>query len=805
MQSSATQRIVPVPQLHKLVAGQPSPATCMMLKDARDYYANYNAPPRAPRLRSSPTAHVDHNARGPQPDCSSAIVVIEESSSPPPVNTHSSDDIGRQHQPVSLQSQAVWTQSHDSSPESGNIATDHYALSPEPKGNFANLPGPAPGTVDPDLPYNTDSAPRLSSCQKPSCKEPLPSFAEFEAEVDRYIREHTTALPSIADDQSGPSDGLLTLRNRQDAADRTTVDRFLPRTINREHADVSHSNISSLRSDRLSQDAPPLTLYLKDHQDSANNSLIDHDSAAHTRGISLMRPDRHQIQQSQSKAGDLTRSPPARAHMDPRADRARITDEQALEIFEANPTMAEEFRRACAIRLQQYQQSLDNAYNRRLAEMEDYTREWRNHTKKLWQAVRAGRFGPADISNQSAVAWQGPQAIAKSARYQLPVIDTRVEKPLTFENGQAHINEPNSYRLSSASPARTAPPVLVKVRREVRPDPSKFQQKNNRSHQRGPPESGKLLSYTQVRPISTAIPEQLLVGRPAPNQLTPSQSDAFQNIQNRPTTPQPESSGGPARAETESPQPAHCQPASHSTPDELTLVGKDPIPMVAAQAAQGQLLGHEWINDFGGFVKESSGKYSSKSNRLLSILSSNSLGSSFTSSLKLSYSAILLGVKSRSSEFDYRKFASLLATRHIAHPSEVVIELSEANVLMFGKAFCYLKERKDLLCSLVGLTRGRRLGNDEQSERMYQFFCQQPINRALNTMRHTENNRSRMPSKSPVHEMRKLLIARPKHEDGHITGARYFDVGSEQPIIRPRKGKCLPLQDKRHPIILFFD
>lgn len=785
------QRIVPVPQLRKLVAGQPSPATCLILKDARDYYANYNAAPRPPLLRSSPSAHVDHNARDPQPSFS-PIIVVDKSPSPPPVTTQSSSDIGLQLQPAPLQPRAVWTRPHDSSQESGNITTDQRALSPEPKGNFANLPGPAPDTIDPDLPYDTDNVPHLSSCRTPSCEEPLPSFAEFEAEVDRYISEHTTALPSIANDQSGPSDGLLTPRNRQDAADRTTVDRFLPRTTNGEHANVTHSAIQSLHSDRLSQDAPPLTRYLDDHQDFARDSSIHYDSAAHTRGPSLMRPDRHQIQQSQSNVGDLTRSPPAKAHMDPRADRGRITDEQALEILQANPTIAEEFGRACAIRLQQYQQSLDNAYNRRLVEMEDYTREWRNRTKKLWQAVRAGRFDPADMSSQSA--WQGPQGIAKSAQYQLPVIDTRVGQPLIFENGQAHINEPIASRLSSASAARTAPPVLVRTRRVVRPDPRQLQQNDNRSHPSGSSQSGRSRFHTQSRPVSSAVPEQLHASQLSPRQRTSGQVDTFQNASNRPTTPQPESSSGPACAETEAHQPVHCQPVSQSIPDESVLVETDPIPKVAVQAAQRQLLGREWISDLGGFAKESSGKYSSKSNRLLRILSSNSLGSSFTSSLNLSYSAILLGVKLISSEFDYRKFERLLATKNIADASEVVIELSEANVLMFGKAFCYLKERRDLLCSLLGLTRGRRLGNDEQSQRMYQFFCQQPTNKALNTMRHPEHNRLRFPTKSPAHETRKLLIARPKHEDGHITGARYFDVGSEQPTIRPRKGKRLPLQ-----------
>lgn len=778
-------RTVPVPHLRKLVAGQPSPATCLMLKDARDYYANYNAAAPAPLARSSPTARIDHIASLPQPDEPSPIVVIDESPSPILVNAQPFDDISIQDQPDPLHSRSVGAQSHQSSQNSENTAATHSALLPEPK-----------GTVDPDQSHDTDDVSRLSFCQKPPCNEPLPSFAELETEVDRYIREHTTALPSIANDQSGPLDGLLTPRNRQDADDRTTVDRFLPRTMNRAHVHVSHSNIPSLRSDKLGQDVSPLTRCLTHHQDLPNDSSIDQGNAVHTRGNLLMQPDRHHTEQSRSNADDLTRSTPTRTHTHPRADKENLTDEQALDILETNPTIAEEFRRACAIRLQQYQQSLDKAYNRRLAEMEVYTREWRNHTKKLWHAVRAGQFDPADMSNQSAIAWQGPQDMAKSDRYHLPVIDTRVGQPVILENGQAHVNGPNAYRVSSASPTRTAPPVPTRIRREARPGPSHCEQNDAGPHQRGPPHSGRSRSHTQTKLVSSGVPEQLSLSRPASSQRITSESLAFYSAPDRPTTPQPESSSGPVYAETKARQPTHCQPPNQSIPDEPILVHPDPILNVPVQASQRQLLGHKWINDFGGYVKESSGKYSSKSSRLLNILSSSSLGSSFTSSLKLSYSAILLGVKSRSSEFNYRKFERVHGTKNIAHPSDVVIELSEANVFMFGKAFCYLKKRRDLLRSLIGLDRRRRLEKNEQSQRIYTFFCQQPTNRALNTMRHPQNTRHRFPSKAPVHETRKLLIARPEHEDGHITGARYFDVGSEQPTIKAEKGKCLLVQDR---------
>lgn len=769
--------------------GQPSPATCLILKDARDYYANYNAAPRAFPPRPSPKIHVSHTATPSGPDRPSEVV--EESPSPPPVDNYSVNNVGLQHHPLSSESQAVWSRSHQGSQNPRNIATGHGALLPKSRGNDANFTGPAPVPMEPGPPYNTSNAPHPSFYQMPLGDEQLPSFAELEAKADWYTRERITAASSIANDRSGTLNGLVIRRDRQDAADRTMLDEFLPRTIHREHGNVSATSYPVLLRHRLSQDAPSLTQYIRGREDFANDYPVGYYGVAHTRGGLRMRPNPSSTQQSYGNVAGLMQSAPVRADIESRANRGRIPDEQALEILESNPTIAEEFRRACATRLQQYQQTLDRAYNQRLAEMEQYTQEWRNSTGELWQAFRAGQFQAADMSKQSCLAWQGPQEMAKSGRYRLAFVEICVEQPIFLENGQAHDDIVSPHMPSAAFSAAVAPTAPQRMLREVRLDNRQLHQNGTRSQPSGTSKSNDSRSYyTQTSPVSSAAPEQLLESRPALGQLILSQPDTFRNARHRATTCPPDLRGGSASAETEVRQPSYNQPA----PNKSNLLQPDPIPTEAVRPPLRQLSALEWISNLDGYVQEPSGQYSSKSKRLLSILCSSSLGSSFTFSPKPSYSAILLGVKSKSPGFHHRKFENLQSSRNIVHPSEVVIDLSAANALMFGRAFCYMKQRIDHLRSLLGLTSGSSFANNEHSQRMYYFFSQQPINRALNTVRHPENKRTGMPCRDPVHETRKLLIVRPRHEDGHVTGAAYLDVGSEQPVIRADRGNCLILK-----------
>lgn len=91
-----------------------------------------------------------------------------------------------------------------------------------------------------------------------------------------------------------------------------------------------------------------------------------------------------------------------------------IQDDELLQILLKNDTIAARFQEACASRLEQYQQSLERAYNQRLADMEKYTRDWRDTTKELWLAVKEGKCSTVTQEQQEFLAWPGPQQMANA-------------------------------------------------------------------------------------------------------------------------------------------------------------------------------------------------------------------------------------------------------------------------------------------------------------------------------------------------------------------------------------------------------
>lgn len=90
------------------------------------------------------------------------------------------------------------------------------------------------------------------------------------------------------------------------------------------------------------------------------------------------------------------------------------TDDELLQILFKNETLASRFQRACTSRVEQHKQSLENAYNQRLSDLEKYTREWRDTTQELWLAIKEGKFPSATRRHQEALAWSGPQQTAHS-------------------------------------------------------------------------------------------------------------------------------------------------------------------------------------------------------------------------------------------------------------------------------------------------------------------------------------------------------------------------------------------------------
>ncbi|KAJ4415371.1 hypothetical protein N0V82_007366 [Gnomoniopsis sp. IMI 355080] len=734
------------------------------MRNAGTYYMDYNAGPQVRPPRSNATVPEDETAFLQQPNKPPSQSVIDDSPSPPPADVHSSSSF--RHLPGPLAFPTAWRQSH-SGRNFGNMA--HRVLASEPDGNFAKLTGPSSHNEHVDMLYNTDNK-RHSAChQSRPYNETLPSFAQVYAEVNRhYIRDRDTDMPGISDGQSGFYGGPLMHSGREDTTTRNIGDQFLRHAINKQPDDVSAQPLPSLHGGRLLED---------------NHNAPNFNASQSTRTDPTRR---------QSTRGDVNAAvhpSPHSVRLGHRFDMGNVTDQQILGILESNPTIVNQFQNACSARLQQYKQSLDNAYNQRLAEIEEYTRKWRDHTRELWQATSAGQVRPVDVSQRAALAWQGPHEMAKSAEFHLPTIDTRFGEPVFNENTQAISGAPIPYVPTPAaqSSASAAPPAPG-YRPHLRVQPSHHQRRQvglsppptGASRSSEPLKFDRLLPDAQIAPGIHALPNQPFQSSASISRPIFSHSDAFQTAHGQSTPSQPDTSSQSALRHIASSEPALTQ---HF--EARYDLSQPSSPQTAApQAPQRQLLCPEWIKNFEGYVKDASGKYTSNSHRLLTLLSTGELGPSFTSILKLSYSAILLALKSSSNGYDYRRFDHLTMKKSRACTSEVIVELSEANVLMFGKAFCYIKERRARMRSEVGLSCGRRMGVEGEVHRMYEFFSQQAINGTLNTMRQPKRQRRGVVSRDLVHEPRHLLIARPKHKDGRVTGATHFDIGSEQPFTR---------------------
>lgn len=144
----------------------------------------------------------------------------------------------------------------------------------------------------------------------------------------------------------------------------------------------------------------------------------------------------------QEKGGRTQATSSAASHgskpVDLTVDLTDLSDDRIFDILMLNPTIATQFQKACAARLQQHQQSLNRAYDERLVELEDYTRKWRETTKELWVQLKWAPVG--DASQQAILAWNGPQYMgARYQRYplrsqatlrsQLPTIDLMTGEP----------------------------------------------------------------------------------------------------------------------------------------------------------------------------------------------------------------------------------------------------------------------------------------------------------------------------------------------------------------------------------------
>lgn len=760
------QPTVSAPPARSLIAVPPSPAARLLVQNASNYYANYNAVPPLPSPLFNASFHANQTAPLPQPNNLPPLIVIDDSPSPPSAGVSSS--IGLQHQPGPLQFPAVRPQFHKGSHNFNSMG--HRVLAPELNGNFANYVGPFLGNDGFNMRCNTGNEFRPSFPHDQPYNIPLPPFSAVDAQVNQDTRDRNAVMPNASNGQLGVFDRPLLHKGLQDEF-QNMPDLSLPRLhrVNKQPENISASTLPNLRGGKSRQEVLSLTQQFTDGSNFAGHYPLDNRPPSRRGDTLLMRPDPFHLQQCSRDAVDLMWPPPYQAAVDPSVDMGNVTDERVLEILELNPTIAKQFRSACALRLQRHQQSLDMAYNQRLVEMENYTRKWRDHTWELWQTVRAGQVHPANVSQQAALTWQGPQAMAKSPGFQLPSIDAHLDEPITNSNNQTASREASAHVPGSG--ARLPPPKARprRPRRKAQPGQCQRRQVESSPGLAGPSSSDGPLPDAQIDANLPTVQQSQLLH----TQANHSQPESSQLAPSRRVDSRLESDSLPV-------------------PGQNFLGQPDPSQTTALQRPQDQPLCPEWTDDFEGFVKDVSGNYTSKSTQLLTTLSSGTLGPSFASILNLSYSGILFTRFQPDLSHDgYRKFDRLSLTRNRVYPDEVVVDMSETNVLMFGKAFCYMKERRERLRYELGLARSRQSGVEEEISRMHHFFSRQHINKTLSTRRHPGPGRFGVFSKDPVHEARRLLIARPKHQDGQITGATYFDIGSEQPTTRTDRGECL--------------
>lgn len=95
---------------------------------------------------------------------------------------------------------------------------------------------------------------------------------------------------------------------------------------------------------------------------------------------------------------------------------ATLADDEVLELLLNNETVVQRFQDACSSRLRQYQQELDHAYDKRLWELEDYTRRWRDVTQEIWTAFNDGKLRVHTRQEVEALNWKGPKEMGTMSR-----------------------------------------------------------------------------------------------------------------------------------------------------------------------------------------------------------------------------------------------------------------------------------------------------------------------------------------------------------------------------------------------------
>lgn len=139
--------------------------------------------------------------------------------------------------------------------------------------------------------------------------------------------------------------------------------------------------------------------------------------------VSVSKADTTQSPVVQSQARDMAIEPkippPPPTNPFPSVEMDTLNDNQALALLLKNETVAGLLQDAFNTRVLEYQQKLQQAYNQRLAELEDYTRSWRDTTKELWSALGEGTLKPNN-GQREALLWNGPQDTGLDFAPELP-------------------------------------------------------------------------------------------------------------------------------------------------------------------------------------------------------------------------------------------------------------------------------------------------------------------------------------------------------------------------------------------------
>lgn len=199
------------------------------------------------------------------------------------------------------------------------------------------------------------------------------------------------------------------------------------------------------------------------------------------------------------------------------------------------------------------------------------------------------------------------------------------------------------------------------------------------------------------------------------------------------------------------------------------------IKVSKSSQSRSQFNRQEWINNngygSGNFIK---------------------LGHKLRSFMKIQHTPRLL-FRHIVGKIEYRPFTAVDTTTSNINRNDVIIEMTPSNVVLMGKAFCYLKETNDQLLPQRNIDSGVDITAAEL-DFLYHRFSQEPSERHMDVLPLKAGtkkiNSALFAANTDISAIpKRLLIARPCYApDGSINGAKFFDVGSDTHTTRQDNG-----------------